>query len=99
MWRNYAAHGRFVPLMAQRHRCAISFLKTVLHMTTSEPFTPRIPDPDKAPRTPAHHQLPADKTAEHIPIPRRPKATFQWPPDCLWPFTETIGNDGWDSDA
>jgi hypothetical protein len=32
-----------------------------LHMTTSEPFTPRTPDPDKAPRPPTHHQPPAEK--------------------------------------
>jgi hypothetical protein len=22
------------------------------------------------------------------PFPTRPKATFQWPPDCIWPFME-----------
>lgn len=25
----------------------------------------------------------------------RPKATFQWPPDCVWPFTDQK----WDSDT
>jgi len=25
----------------------------------------------------------------------RPKATFQWPPDCLWPFID----DGWNGDT
>ena len=89
-----------VPLMAQRHPLRYLFCRRrCLHMTISEPYTPRTPDPDKAPRPPTHHQPPADKTAEHIPIPSRPKATFLWPPDCLWPFTEATGNEGWDSDA
>lgn len=90
----------FVPLMAQRHPLRYLFiLGRVLHMTTSESFTLQTPDPDKAPRPPTHHLPPADKTAEHIPIPRRPKATFQWPPDCLWPFNESIRHYRWDSDA
>ena len=29
IWRNYATHGRFVPRMAQRHRCAISSIWAV----------------------------------------------------------------------
>jgi hypothetical protein len=69
------------------------------HMTANEPFTPRTPDPDKAPRPPTHHQPPAEKPGKPILVPSKPKATFQWPPDCLWPFTETTRNDGWDTDA
>jgi len=26
----------------------------------------------------------------------RPKATFQWPPDCLWPFMD---DEGWDTET
>jgi len=78
-----------------RHIC---FAK-VLHMTASEPFTPRTPDPDKAPRPPTRHQPPAEKPGKPKLVPIKPKATFQWPPDCLWPFTESIGHPGWDSDA
>jgi hypothetical protein len=70
-----------------------------LHMTTSEHFTPPIPDPEEAPRPPTHRRPPAEKTGKPILIPRKTKATFQWPPDCLWPFNETIGHHGWDSDA
>jgi len=85
--------------MAQR-RCAISsFLGTVLHMTTSAPFTPRTPDPDKAPRPPDQHQPAADKPGKPILVPSKPKAAFQWPPDYLWPFTERIGDHEWDGDA
>ena len=88
----------FVPLMAQRHRCAISSFM-VLHMITSEPFTLQTPDPDKTPRPLTHHQPTAEKTGKPMLVPRKTKATFQWPPDCLWPFNERIGNPGWDSDA
>ena len=90
----------FVPLMAQRHRCAIFILSDGgLHMTASQPFTPRMPDPDKAPRPPTHDQPASDKPGRPILLPSKPKAAFQWPPDCLWPFTVTITDDGWDSDA
>src|ERR1700722_20781432 len=89
----------FVPRMAQRPCCAISsFFGEYLDMTTSEPFTPRTPDPDKAPRPPTHHQ-PPQKPAKPILVPSKRKAAFQWPPDCLWPFDESIGHIGWDSDA
>ncbi len=69
-----------------------------LHMTTSEPFTPRTPDPDKAPRPPTLPQPPTEKPGKPILVPK-PKAAFQWPPDCLWPFTEITRHDGWDTDA
>jgi len=40
MWRNYATHGRL--FLGWRSIAApYSFLGKVLHMTTSEPFTPR----------------------------------------------------------
>ena len=42
-------------------------------MTTSEPFTPRAPDPDKAPRPRTHHQPPAEKPNKPMLIPK-PKA-------------------------
>jgi hypothetical protein len=31
----------------------------------------------------------ADDEQEHLTVlPYKPKATFQWPPDCLWPFMD-----------
>jgi hypothetical protein len=63
-------------------------------MTASEPFTPRTPDPDRAPRPPAHDQLPADKPGRPILFPSKLEAAFQWPPDCMWPFNERIGHHG-----
>ena len=65
-------------------------------MTTRAPFTPHTPDPEKAPQPPRHPPT-ADKPGKPILVPSRPKAAFQWPPDCLWPFNESIR--GWDSDA
>jgi hypothetical protein len=86
--------------MAQRHPLRyLFFLKTVLHMTTSEPFTPRTPDPEKAPRPPMQHPPPARKPGKPMLVPSKTKATFQWPPDCLWPFNESIRHYRWDSDA
>jgi hypothetical protein len=75
------------------------FENGLAHMTTSEPFTPRTPNPDKAPRPPTHEQPPAEKPGRPILLPSKPKATFQWPPHCLWPFTRTPKNDEWDSNA
>jgi hypothetical protein len=92
--------GRFVPLMAQRHRCAISpFWTGVYTLTTREPFTPRTPDPDKAPRPPTRHYPAEDKPNKPILVPSKSKAAFQWPPVCLRPFTGRIGNHKWDGDA
>ena len=82
----------FVPRMAQ-HRCAISSFWSEARMRISERFTPRTPDPDKAPRPPTHHQPPAEKPGKPILVPSKLNATFQWPPDCLWPFTEDGGRD------
>jgi hypothetical protein len=59
-------------------------------MTISAPFNPRTPDPDKAPRPPTHQQPAGDKPDRPIRVPNKPKAAFQWPPDCLWPFIENI---------
>jgi len=49
-------------------------------MTISEPFTPRTPDPDKAPRPPTHYYPAVDKPGSPILFPK-PKAAFRWPPD------------------
>jgi hypothetical protein len=68
-------------------------------MTTSALFIPRTPDPDKVPRPPSHPQPAGAKPGKPTLVPSKPKAAFQWPPDCLWPFNEKIGNPGWDSDA
>ena len=68
-------------------------------MTTIEPFTPRTPDPDKAPRPPTRHYPAADEPGKPILVPSKSKAAFLWPPDCLWPFRERIGNHEWDGDA
>ena len=35
-------------------------------------------DPDQRPNEPRKPEL----------LTARPKATFQWPPDCVWPFTD-----------
>jgi hypothetical protein len=70
-----------------------------LQMTTIEPFTPRTPDPDKAPRPPTRHYPAADEPGKPILVPSKSKAAFLWPPDCLWPFRERIGNHEWDGDA
>jgi hypothetical protein len=46
---------------------------------------------------PAHgsDQLPDDEL-KNVQVPTcKPKATFQWPPDCLWPFMD----DGADRDT
>jgi hypothetical protein len=38
-------------------------------------------------------QLPDDEL-KNVQVPTyKPKATFQWPPDCLWPFTDHKEND------
>jgi hypothetical protein len=62
-------------------------------MTAGEPFTPRTLGPDKAPRPPTHHKPPAEKPDKPMLIPK-PKGAFQWPPDCLWPFTLPEMTDG-----
>jgi hypothetical protein len=69
------------------------------HVAISAPFTPRTPDPEKAPRPPTHQQPAVDKPGQPIRGPNKPKATFQWLPDCLWPFIENIRHEGWDGDA
>jgi hypothetical protein len=30
----------------------------------------------------------ADEPKSSEPLVTKPKATFQWPPDCLWPFID-----------
>lgn len=60
-----------------------------------EPFTPQTPDPDKAPQPP---RQPFANKPKPILVPK-PKASFEWPPDGLWPFAETIGHHKWDGDA
>jgi len=86
--------------MAPRHRCAILFFWTgVYNMITIEPFTPRTPDPDKAPRPPTRQYPDMDKPGKPIVVPSKSKAAFQWPPKLLWPFTESIKHHGWDWNA
>jgi hypothetical protein len=41
-------------------------------------FTDPSPDLDQHPNEPRKSEL----------LTARPKATFQWPPDCLWPFID-----------
>src|ERR1700735_5671106 len=89
----------FVSLMAQRHRCAIFTFGGYLRMTTSKLFTTPIPEPDKAPWPPTHGPRPEYKPGRPILLPTKPKAAFQWPPDCLWPFHERTGNPRWYGDA
>jgi hypothetical protein len=47
-------------------------------MDSRIPFTE--PSPDS--------QTQADKPKEPEPPATKPKATFEWPPDCLWPFVD-----------
>jgi hypothetical protein len=44
----------------------------------------RIPFVDPSPERDDHCGEPASSEL----IANRPKAAFQWPPDCLWPFTD-----------
>jgi hypothetical protein len=56
-----------------------------LHMTTSEHFTPPIPDPEEAPRPPTHRRPPAEKTGKPILIPRKTTRLNIAPNLCLLP--------------
>jgi hypothetical protein len=87
----------FVPRMAQ-HRCAISFWERCSQMTVNAPFVPYTPDLDESPRPPARYQPRVDIPDMLILVPSKPKGAFQWPPNCLWPFTE-IGHHKWEGDA
>jgi hypothetical protein len=33
-------------------------------------------------------QAQTDEPKQPEPLVAKPKATFQWPPDCLWPFVD-----------
>ena len=66
-------------------------------MTVDAPFVPCTPDLD-APRPPTHYQPQVDIPDMPILVPSKPKAVFQWPPNCLWPFTD-IGHTKWEGDA
>jgi hypothetical protein len=33
-------------------------------------------------------ELPGDEQRKLTVLPYKPKATFHWPPDCLWPFMD-----------
>jgi hypothetical protein len=54
-------------------------------MKNKVPLTVPSPDPDQHPNEPRKSE----------PLTARPKVTFQWPPDCLWPFIDR----GWDSET
>ncbi len=49
------------------------------------PFADPSPDP---------HKHPDERRPSEL-LTTKPKATFQWPPDCLWPFIDR----GWDSET
>jgi CheY-like chemotaxis protein len=57
----------------------------VAAMKSKVPFNDPSPDPDQHPNEPRKSEL----------FTARPKATFQWPPDYLWPFIDR----GWDSET
>jgi hypothetical protein len=44
----------------------------------------------KAPSNDSHKKPDEPKKLEELI--RRPKATFHWPPDCLWPFMKDGSN-------
>ena len=86
--------ARFFPLCAAGssggaagvNRCATDLSGGGMsHMTDRES-----PDilPDRDCQTDGNRPIDRRRTA-------RPKATFQWPPDCLWPFID----DRWKSDS
>jgi hypothetical protein len=89
----------FVPLIAQRPCCAIFFLESTLDMTIREPFTPRTPDPDKAPRPPTQDQPAADKPGRPILLPSKSKAAFRGRQIVYGRSMKFIGHPGWDRDA
>ncbi len=53
-------------------------LVKVLRMIHRILFADPSPDPKAQPDDPRRSE----------PLVTRPKATFQWPPDCLWPFVD-----------
>jgi hypothetical protein len=65
-------------------------------MTTKPRFSALSAENNKLPQRRRSDQPQAEKPGMVVLRPGKPKATFQWPPDCLWPFMEY--ND-WDSDA
>jgi len=48
-------------------------------MLTSEPLSPPIPEPDKAPWPPTHDPRPEYKPGRPILLPSKPKAAFPGP--------------------
>lgn len=68
------------PSVAQRTGIAAPplFFDGVPRMMNRTPFHDPSRDPDLPPDEPRHPDL----------LATRPKATFQWPPDCLWPFID-----------
>jgi hypothetical protein len=54
-------------------------------MTSKVPSADLSLDPDQHPEEPKPFEQRRTRT----------KATFQWPPDCLWPFMDG----GWDSET
>lgn len=61
-------------------RCAL--LLTVSHMMNRAPAADPPIDPEGYPDTPKTPKL----------LVTRSKSTFQWPPDCLWPFLDDKGD-------
>jgi hypothetical protein len=57
----------------------------VAGMKNKVPCTDPSPDPDQHPNEARKSEL----------LTARPKATFQWPPDCLWQFIDR----GWDGET
>lgn len=54
---------------------------------TSTSFNKPVPDPVKAPQPPTQQcPLLEETPGRSILVPGIPKARFQWPPECLWPF-------------
>jgi len=55
---------------------------SIAGMENKVPFIDPSPDPDGGPNEP--------RTSELLTV--GPKATFQWPPDCRWPFVDHKGD-------
>lgn len=65
-----------------RYMYAMRKAGSIAGMKNKVPFIDPSPDPDKDPNEPRKSEL----------LTVGPKATFQWPQDCLWPFVDHKGD-------
>jgi hypothetical protein len=70
----------------------ILFLDGVPH-DDQQTIYPPSPDTDHVTQQSEYQRRQADKRGRTVLVPNKPKAAFQWPPDCLWPFIEGTRRD------